>query len=169
MLTGLITLQQGRRLRHLLTRLQPVATWNLHTTQPSTFFPTYDEIVCNDPGFYQILGKFFSLLHCLRWLKFHRDLKLLSLLESFIRKTILNPLLFFLKNSLQACLQKKSLTKCFIKLLMPKVCLKSIFQKLSHKGFSLILKRNYSKSNFYLHYANKILWSFHIDFYGKLF
>jgi hypothetical protein len=21
------------------------ATWNLHTTQPSTFFPTYDEVV----------------------------------------------------------------------------------------------------------------------------
>jgi hypothetical protein len=45
MLTGLITLQQGRRLRHLLTCLQPVATQNLHTTQPSTLFPTYDEVV----------------------------------------------------------------------------------------------------------------------------
>jgi hypothetical protein len=45
MRTGLITLQQGRCLRHLLTRLQPVATWNLHTTQPNTLFPTYDEVV----------------------------------------------------------------------------------------------------------------------------
>jgi hypothetical protein len=45
MLTGLITLQQGRRLRHLLTHLQPVATRNLHTTQPNTLFPTYDEVV----------------------------------------------------------------------------------------------------------------------------
>jgi hypothetical protein len=45
MLTGLITLQQGRRLRHLLTRLQPIATWNLHTTQPNTLFPTCDEVV----------------------------------------------------------------------------------------------------------------------------
>jgi hypothetical protein len=30
---------------HLLTRLQPVATRNLHTTQPSTLFPTCDEVV----------------------------------------------------------------------------------------------------------------------------
>jgi hypothetical protein len=30
---------------HLLTRLRPVATRNLHTTQPSTLFPTYDEVV----------------------------------------------------------------------------------------------------------------------------
>jgi hypothetical protein len=45
MLTGLITLQQGRCLRHLLTRLQPIATRNLHTTQPNTLFPTYDEVV----------------------------------------------------------------------------------------------------------------------------
>jgi hypothetical protein len=29
----------------LLAHLQPVATWNLHTTQPNTLFPTYDEVV----------------------------------------------------------------------------------------------------------------------------
>jgi ribosomal protein L35 len=45
MLTGLITLQQGSHLRHLLTHLQPVAMRNLHTTQPHTLFPTYDEVV----------------------------------------------------------------------------------------------------------------------------
>jgi ribosomal protein L35 len=45
MLTGLITLQQGRHLRHLLTHLQPIATRNLHTTQPNTLLPTYDEVV----------------------------------------------------------------------------------------------------------------------------
>jgi hypothetical protein len=45
MLTSLVTLQQGRRLRHLLTRLQLVATRNLHTTQPNTLFPTYDEVI----------------------------------------------------------------------------------------------------------------------------
>jgi hypothetical protein len=45
MLASLLTLQQGRRLRHLLTRLQLVATRNLHTTQPSTLFSTYDEVV----------------------------------------------------------------------------------------------------------------------------
>jgi hypothetical protein len=37
--------QQGRRLRHLLVRLQLVATRNLHTTQPNTLLPTYDEVV----------------------------------------------------------------------------------------------------------------------------
>jgi hypothetical protein len=37
--------QQGRRLRFLLVRLQLVATWNLHTTQPNTLLPTYDEVV----------------------------------------------------------------------------------------------------------------------------
>jgi hypothetical protein len=30
---------------HLLTRLRPVATLNLHTTQPSTLFPTCDEVI----------------------------------------------------------------------------------------------------------------------------
>jgi hypothetical protein len=45
MLASLLTLQQGHRLRHLLTRLQLVATWNLHTTQPNNLLPTYDEVV----------------------------------------------------------------------------------------------------------------------------
>jgi hypothetical protein len=45
MLASLVTLQQGRRLRHLLTRLQLIATRNLYTTQSSTLFPTYDEVV----------------------------------------------------------------------------------------------------------------------------
>jgi hypothetical protein len=45
MLASLLTLQQGRRLRHLLTCLQLVATQNLHTTQPNTLLPTYDEVV----------------------------------------------------------------------------------------------------------------------------
>jgi hypothetical protein len=29
----------------LLVRLHLAATWNLHTTQPSTLVPTYDEVV----------------------------------------------------------------------------------------------------------------------------
>jgi hypothetical protein len=45
MLASLVTLQQGRRLRHLLAHLQPVAMWNLYTTQPNTLLPTYDEVV----------------------------------------------------------------------------------------------------------------------------
>jgi hypothetical protein len=46
MLASLVTLQQGRRLWYNeLVRLQLVATRNLHTTQPSTLFPTYDEVV----------------------------------------------------------------------------------------------------------------------------
>jgi hypothetical protein len=45
MLASFVTLQQGRRLWHLLTRLPLVATRNLHTTQPSTLLPTYDEVV----------------------------------------------------------------------------------------------------------------------------
>jgi hypothetical protein len=53
--TGLIALQQGRRLRHLLTRLRPVATRNLHTIQPNTLFPTYDELV-NLTGLFEIKG-----------------------------------------------------------------------------------------------------------------
>jgi hypothetical protein len=31
------------------------ATWNLHTTQPSTLFPTYDEVV-NLTGLLEIKG-----------------------------------------------------------------------------------------------------------------
>jgi hypothetical protein len=45
MLSSLLTLQQGHRLRHLLTCLQLVAMRNLHTTQPNTLLPTYDEVV----------------------------------------------------------------------------------------------------------------------------
>jgi hypothetical protein len=45
MLASLLTLQQVRRLRHLLSRLQLVVTRNLHTTQPNTLLPTYDEVV----------------------------------------------------------------------------------------------------------------------------
>jgi hypothetical protein len=45
MLASLVTLQQGSRLRYLLARLQLVATWNLHTTQPRTLLLTYAEVV----------------------------------------------------------------------------------------------------------------------------
>jgi hypothetical protein len=45
MLDSLVTLQQGCSLRHLLVHLQLVATWNLHTTQPNTLLPTYEEVV----------------------------------------------------------------------------------------------------------------------------
>jgi hypothetical protein len=45
MLASFVTLLQGCRLRYLLARLQLVATWNLHTTQPRTLLPTYDEVV----------------------------------------------------------------------------------------------------------------------------
>jgi hypothetical protein len=46
MLTSLLTLQQGGHLRsNELARLQPVATRNLHTAQPNTLLPTYDEVV----------------------------------------------------------------------------------------------------------------------------
>jgi hypothetical protein len=82
-----------------------------------------------------------------------------ALLENYFKPSII-----FLKISLQACLQKKSLTKCFIKLSLPKDCLKDIFQKLSYESFSLILKRDYLKPKFYLLYANKNLWPFHMDF-----
>jgi hypothetical protein len=45
MLASLVTLQQGRANDNVLARLQLVATWNLHTTQPNTLLPTYDEVV----------------------------------------------------------------------------------------------------------------------------
>jgi hypothetical protein len=41
-------------------------------------------VVCNIPRFYQILGEFLLLLFCLCWLKFHKELKLLSLIKSLI-------------------------------------------------------------------------------------
>jgi hypothetical protein len=56
MRASLLTLQQGRRLRFLLVRLQLVSTWNLHTTQPNTLFPTYDEVV-NLTGLLETKGK----------------------------------------------------------------------------------------------------------------
>jgi hypothetical protein len=59
-----------------------------------------------------------------------------ALIENYFK-----PFITSLKISLQACLQKKSFTKCFAKLSLPKNCLKSIFQKLSYKDLSLILKK----------------------------
>jgi hypothetical protein len=47
-------------------------------------------VVSNIPSFYQILGVKFLFLFCLCWLKFHRDLTLLSLFKGFIGKTISN-------------------------------------------------------------------------------
>jgi hypothetical protein len=87
-----------------------------------------------------------------------------AILENYFEPTIV-----FLKISLQACLQKKSLTKCCIELSLPKDCLKDTLQKLSYESFSLILKRDYSKSNFYLLYANKNPWPFHMVFIESCF
>jgi hypothetical protein len=39
----------------MLARLQLVEMWNLHTTQPNTLFPTYDEVV-NLTGLLEIKG-----------------------------------------------------------------------------------------------------------------
>jgi hypothetical protein len=113
-------------------------------------------------------GEIFSLLYCLRWLNFHRDLKLLSLFESFIRKLFWT-LYCFLKDFSASLLAKEKSYKVFYKASLPKDCLKSIFQKLSYKGLSLILKRDYSKSNFYLHYANKSPWPIHMVFMESCF
>jgi hypothetical protein len=66
-------------------------------------------------------------------------------------------------------LAKEMSSECFIKLSMPKECLKSIFQKLCCKSFSLILKRDYLKPKFYLHYANKNPWQIHIVFIESCF
>jgi hypothetical protein len=55
MLGSLVTLQQGAVNDNVLARLQLVATWNLHTTQPSTLFSTYDEVV-NLTGLLEIKG-----------------------------------------------------------------------------------------------------------------
>jgi hypothetical protein len=43
-------------------------------------------VVCHDPGFYQILGENFFGFVSLEMIEIHRDLKLLNLFESFIRK-----------------------------------------------------------------------------------
>jgi hypothetical protein len=83
-----------------------------------------------------------------------------ALLENYFKPSII-----FLKDFSASFLQKKSLTKGFIKLSLPKDCLKILFQKLSYKDLSLILKRDYLKSKSYLLYANKNLWPFHIGFY----
>jgi hypothetical protein len=66
-------------------------------------------------------------------------------------------------------LAKEKSYKVFINAFFAKDCLKSISQKLSCKGLSLILKRIYSKSNFYLHYANKSPWPIHMVFMESCF
>jgi hypothetical protein len=49
--------------------------------------------------FVKFWGNFFSLLYCLRWLEIHRDLKLLSLIESFMWK-VFKPSIIFLEELL---------------------------------------------------------------------
>jgi hypothetical protein len=45
MLASLVTSNKGAVNDNLLAHLQLVATRNLHTTQPNTLLPTYDEVV----------------------------------------------------------------------------------------------------------------------------
>jgi hypothetical protein len=87
-----------------------------------------------------------------------------ALLENYFKPSII-----FLKNFSASLLAKEKSYKVFYKAFLPRDCLKSIFQKLSYKGPSLILKRDYSKSNFYLQYANKSPWPIHIDFMESCF
>jgi hypothetical protein len=88
-----------------------------------------------------------------------------ALVENYFKPSIIS-----LKDFSANLLAKEKPYKVFYKKLsLPKDCLKSIFQKLSFKSFSLILKRDYPKSNFYLHYANKSLWPFHMVFIESCF
>jgi hypothetical protein len=45
MLASFVTLRTRAPDNCLSACLHPVATWNLHTTQPRTLLPTYDEVV----------------------------------------------------------------------------------------------------------------------------
>jgi hypothetical protein len=65
------------------------------------------------------------------------------LLENYFEPSIV-----FLKDFPASLLAKEKAYKVFYKASLPKKCLKSIFQKLCCKDFSLILKRDYPKSKF---------------------
>jgi hypothetical protein len=100
-------------------------------------------VVCNDPRFYQILGEFFLLLFCLRWLEIHRDLKLLSLFESFVWKLFKILYLFSWRTSLRKIKYQNTIFQFFIRTyasLLAKewitnvfYLVKIVFQKLSLK------------------------------------
>jgi hypothetical protein len=66
-------------------------------------------------------------------------------------------------------LAKEKSYKVFYKASFAKGVFEKYISKLSHKGLSLILKRDYSKSNFYLPYANKIPWPILIVFMESCF
>jgi hypothetical protein len=59
-----------------------------------------------------------------------------ALLENYSKPSII-----FFKDFSASLLAKEKSYKCFIKLSLPKDCLKNILQKLSYKDLSLILKR----------------------------
>jgi hypothetical protein len=92
----------------------------------------------------KILSNFggkFLFLFCLCWLEIHRDLKLLSLFENYLKSSILFleellwerssfKILLCVYSNLCKLSCKGILTKWFIKFSMPKECFTNIFQKL---------------------------------------
>jgi hypothetical protein len=86
-----------------------------------------------------------------------------ALLENYFEPSIV-----FLKDSSASLLAKEKSYTVIYKAFLAKGLFEKYISKLSYKSFSLILKRDYSKSNFYLYYANKNLWPFHIDFLWKV-
>jgi hypothetical protein len=88
-----------------------------------------------------------------------------ALLENYFEPSII----FLLKVISASLLAKEKSYKGFYKALLAKRLFENIFQKLSYRDLSLILKRDYSKSNFYLLYANKNLWPIHMVFIESCF
>jgi hypothetical protein len=134
----------------------------------------------------KILSNFggkFSLLFCLRWLKFHKDLKLFEFIWKLCLKTILNFQLFSWRTSLrknkyqntifpsfiqtlisfmQACLQKIVLQSLLYSI---KVAFQTIFECVSQSLFYKLLfyyfRKNQVQTLFLLFYAskaNRLIW-----------
>jgi hypothetical protein len=75
-----------------------------------------------------------------------------ALLENYFKPSI--TFILVLPASL---LTKEKSYKVFYKAFLAKGLFEKYITKLSYKSFSLILKRDHLKSQFYLHYANKNL------------
>jgi hypothetical protein len=68
-------------------------------------------VVCNDPGFCQIFGGNFLPFALLEMIGISQGFKTFLVYLKALLENHFKPSIIFLKISLQACLQKKSLTK----------------------------------------------------------
>jgi hypothetical protein len=87
-------------------------------------------VVCNDPGFYQILGKFFFAFVLLEMIEISQSFKTFESILKALLENYFKPSIIFLKDFSASLLAKEKSYKVFYKASYAKGLLRNIFQKL---------------------------------------